>query len=303
MNAHYTPFSILRTGFSFGVKLTVTTDKKLLPKDLRNKGMLGATVKFLKLIGSQVSVKYMGNNHFIPLEAVLNYKDYTVALKPIVSDTLFIVVAKHQLFEVGTVFETSLLRDGQRLGFYDDKNRLCVLDESILALSKVAQPTKASDALEALSNKFSVKPEQIKKQPEPELPVVIEPVAPVVFEQKTEVIGIEGVGLVEVAVQEVTKVVVKPKAKLPKKSLIKDGSTVTSRSVLTDFVDVDTYTFDCINKTINDIAKDIQGEFTDLQGLKHTSLMSCLKSNQSYTDLMYLELVKSKLNDELEARS
>ena len=52
MNTHYTPFSILRTGFAFGTKLTVTTDKKLLPKDLRNKGMLGATVKFLKLIGS-----------------------------------------------------------------------------------------------------------------------------------------------------------------------------------------------------------------------------------------------------------
>ena len=87
MNAHYTPFSILRTGFAFGTKLTVTTDKKLLPKDLRNKGMLGATVKFLKLIGSQVSVKYMGTNHFIPFVAVLSYKDYTVASKPIVSDT------------------------------------------------------------------------------------------------------------------------------------------------------------------------------------------------------------------------
>ena len=70
MNAHYTLFSILRTGFSFGTKLIVTTDKKLLPKDLRNKGMLGASVKFQKLIGSQVSVKYMNNNHFLPVEAV-----------------------------------------------------------------------------------------------------------------------------------------------------------------------------------------------------------------------------------------
>lgn len=281
MNAHYTPFSILRTGFSFGTKLTVTSDKKLLPKDLRNKGMLGVSVKFLKLIGSQVSVKYMDNNHFIPIEAVTSYKDFTVASVPTVTDTTFMVVAKHQLFEVGTVFETSLLRDGQRLGFYDDKNRLCVLDDSIVALSKVAQPTKAQSALEALGTKFAVKPEQTKKQPE---------------------VIVESVALVEVAKQEPVQVSSKTKTKAPKKTLMKDGSTVKSRSVLTDFVDVDTSSFYCINKTINDIANDIQGEFTDIQGRKHTSLVACLKANQYYTDLMYLNLVKSKVEDELGSR-
>lgn len=289
MNAHYIPFSILRTGFSFGTKLTVTTDKKLLPKDLRNKGMSGATVKFLKLIGSQVSVKYMGTNHFIPLEAVLSYKDYTVASKPIVSDTLFIVVAKHQLFEVGTVFQTSLLRDGQRLGFYDDRGRLCILDDSIQSLSQPIIVNNNAVELNCLSNKFAIKPEQTKK---------IEPVL--------KVIGVEGVGLVQVDTTKVETVeAIQPQPELSKtvkKSLIKDGSTVKSRSVLTDFVDVDTSSFDCINKTINDIANDIQGEFTDIQGRKHTSLIACLKSNQSYTDLMYLDLVKSKVQDELESR-
>lgn len=289
MNAHYTPFSILRTGFAFGTKLTVTTDKKLLPKDLRNKGMSGATVKFLKLIGSQVSVKYMGNNHFIPLEAVLSYKDYTVASKPIVSDTLFIVVAKHQLFEVGTVFETSLLRDGQRLGFYDDRGRLCVLDDSVKALSQPITANNNAVELDRLSNKFAVKPEQTKK---------VEPVA--------EVIGVEGVGLVQVDTAKVETVEVKqpePKAsKTVKKSLMKDGSTVKSNSVLTDFVNVDTTSFDVVNKTIDDIANEIEGEFTDIKGCKHKSLIACLKANQIFTDLLYLDLVKSTVQGEIDSR-
>ena len=53
--------------------------------------------------------------------------------------TLFIVVSKHPMFEVGTVFETSLLRDGNRLGFYDNHGRLCVLDDSIRSLSEVVK--------------------------------------------------------------------------------------------------------------------------------------------------------------------
>lgn len=289
MNAHYTPFSILRTGFSFGTKLTVTTDKKLLPKDLRNKGMSGATVKFLKLIGSQVSVKYMGTNHFIPLEAVLSYKDYTVASKPIVSDTLFIVVTKHQLFEVGTVFQTSLLRDGQRLGFYDDCGRLCILDDSIQSLSQPITVNNNAVELDRLSNKFAVKPEQTKK---------VEPVA--------KVVGIEGVGLVQVDTAKVETVEVKqpePKAsKTVKKSLMKDGSTVKSNSVLTDFVNVDTTSFDVVNKTIDDIANEIEGEFTDIKGCKHTSLIACLKANQIFTDLLYLDLVKSTVQGEIDSR-
>lgn len=289
MNAHYTPFSILRTGFAFGTKLTVTTDKKLLPKDLRNKGMLGATVKFLKLIGSQVSVKYMGTNHFIPLEAVLSYKNYTVASKPIVSDTLFIVISKHQLFEVGTVFQTSLLRDGQRLGFYDDRGRLCILDDSIQSLSQPIIVNNTTVELDRLSNKFAVKPEQTKK---------IEPVS--------EVIGIEGVGLVQVDTTKVETVEVthpKPKtSKTVKKSLMKDDSTVKSNSVLTDFVNVDTTSFDAVNKTIDDIANEIEGEFTDIKGYKHTSLIACLKANQIFTDLLYLDLVKSTIQGEIDSR-
>lgn len=289
MNAHYTPFSILRTGFAFGTKLTVTTDKKLLPKDLRNKGMLGATVKFLKLIGSQVSVKYMGTNHFIPLEAVLSYKDYTVASKPIVSDTLFIVISKHQLFEVGTVFQTSLLRDGQRLGFYDDRGRLCILDDSIQSLSQPIIVNNTTVELDRLSNKFAVKPEQTKK---------IEPVS--------EVIGIEGVGLVQVDTTKVETVEVtqpKPKtSKTVKKSLMKDDSTVKSNSVLTDFVNVDITSFDAVNKTIDDIANEIEGEFTDIKGYKHTSLIACLKANQIFTDLLYLDLVKSTIQGEIDSR-
>ncbi len=289
MNTHYTPFSILRTGFSFGTKLTVTTDKKLLPKDLRNKGMSGATVKFLKLIGSQVSVKYMGTNHFIPLEAVLSYKDYTVASKPIVSDTLFIVVAKHQLFEVGTVFETSLLRDGQRLGFYDDHGRLCVLDDSIQSLSQPITVNNNTVELDRLSNKFAIKPEQTKK-----------------VESVPEVIGIEGVGLVQVDTTKVETVEVKQSqsktSKTVKKSLMKDGSTVKPNSVLTDFVNVDTTSFDVVNKTIDDIANEIEGEFTDLKGCKHTTLMACLKANQIFTDLLYLDLVKSTVQGEIDSR-
>ena len=278
MNTHYTPFSILRTGFAFGTKLTVTTDKKLLPKDLRNKGMLGATVKFLKLIGSQVSIKYMGTNHFIPLEAVLSYKDYTVASKPIVSDTLFIVVSKHPMFEVGTVFETSLLRDGNRLGFYDNHGRLCVLDDSIRSLSEVVKLNSNKVDVETLSNKFAIKPEQVKKsKPEP------------------EVIGIEGIGLVEVKQEPIV-------VDTPKPSLMKDGSTVTSKKLLTDFVNVDVTKFDCINETINEIAKDIQAEFTDIQGHVHKNLIECLKANQNHIDLLYLGMVQGSLQAEIDSR-
>lgn len=289
MNTHYTPFSILRTGFAFGTKLTVTTDKKLLPKDLRNKGMLGATVKFLKLIGSQVSVKYMGTNHFIPLEAVLSYKDYTVTSKPIVSDTLFIVVAKHQLFEVGTVFQTSLLRDGQRLGFYNDRGCLCILNDSIQSLSQPITVNNNTVELDRLSDKFAVKPEQTKK-----------------IESVSEVIVIEGVGLVQVDTSKVETVEVTQSelktSKTVKKSLMKDGSTVKSNSVLTDFVNVDTTSFDVVNKTIDDIANEIEDEFTDIEGRKHTSLIACLKANQIFTDLLYLDLVKSTVQGEIDSR-
>ena len=144
----YIPFKLLRTGFNKNTKLLVQDTKKL-PQDVSY--LRGRMVKFIRCIGNMVNVYDTRNvKKYIPLEYVLSYEEYTVTSNPTLFDTMFIVVAKNDYdFQIGAVFETTVMSCGNDLIFYTDNNERITLHSSwVKTISAPAKTAKIQDLVE-----------------------------------------------------------------------------------------------------------------------------------------------------------
>lgn len=276
MNNGYTPFKLLRTSFTANSSVTVTSDKKALPKDLRQKSMAGKHVKFLKVLGNQASIVYTNNKMFVPLDVILNYKEFNILGEPCKEDTLFIVASQNPHFKVGAVFETSLITvGGNQLAFHNEDDKTIVLDSSYKALRRPL--TKADKASwEELGSHFTVKPTQIKKAVQPQ--VVIE------------------------SVQDLPTVVEEVKVVIESKPVVEQQVSHSLSNNILDYVSKDVKGFEAISTLVDKRLAKSKCKFTDMKGKSHTTLISCLKANQLYTDNLYLEAVTSVINTELKSR-
>lgn len=267
--SRYISYSVLRNGFALNSKLQVTYDKKLLSKELVKKNICGKIVKFKKTLGSQASVEYMGKLLYVPIVALLGYKEYTVLSEPTLLDNTFVVVSKHPDFLIGTVFTASLLKTNH-LGFYIGDTYISI-DESIKALSVPIKNVQANEALSLLGEKFAVKPQQTKvvKQPVEDLSNIV----------KTNTTA--------TAVQV----------------LEKNKYAVGNLTDLTHYVSINPNQFSSINPMVEEEVKNISGKFIDMKGREHTSLMLCLEANQIYIDLLYLNLIKDICDKAIKAKT
>lgn len=245
----YFDLEILRTGFNLNGKVAIINNRKLkIPKFL-----IGETVKFLKVLGSQANIEYKNSKHYIPLDTILPYKEYTVIGIPKLDDTCFVVHSKNEYYKIGTVLRVSLIKVGSKLAFYDTTNKKIFIDSSWLySLKTLATENK----LKELALKYKAAEEQVKSVtkllPLPSLPISTNKVEPVVQSML-------------------------PQIKLEK--------------TLLTYVSEDVKPFSDYESKVNELLSNKDDVYTDIKGYQHKSLLACLTKNQYYLDLIYLESV------------
>lgn len=245
----YTKFQLLRSGFNVNAKLQVTDSKKKLPKDI--KYLAGETVKFVKFLGTQVSVSYKNGKVYVPIQCLLALDENVVITDPTKNDTMFAVHARNPYFEIGSVFKTTLYTCGQDLVFNTADNKRIVLDSSwAYALNPVAQPAK----LEDLSQKFSVLPSK-----KIEIPIQVAESKPVT---------------VQPIVEPVEQVLV----------------VRNNPNTIHYYTSQDLDKFEMFKDSVDEQLSEI-GAYYDISGKCHTTLIACLKANQYMIDLAYANAV------------
>ena len=247
----YTKFQLLRSGFNANSSLFVADSKKL-PKEISY--LRGETVKFVKFLGKQVSVKFKNGKIFVPIDFVLGYKDKVVLSKPTKNDTCFVAHSRNPYFDIGAVFESTVYTCGNDLIFNTNDNKRIVIDDSwAYSLNEVAKPAK----LEDLTSKFNLAPKQKIEIP-------------------TTIATVETVPVIEIVdtVQSLNLQVSK-----------NDCNSIyhyTSNDLngLAMFKDA-------VDKELSEI-----GVYFDIAGKSHPTLIACLKQNQLYIDIAYGQAVK-----------
>lgn len=253
----YIPFEILRTGFNINSIVTISENYKKLDKKLAY--LKGERLKFIKILGNSASVKFKNSLTYVPLEAILNYEENTIITEPSLNDTLFIVKDKNKSFPVGTVFKATLIKSRFGLSFMLEDNTYQVNNEWLAALSA---PIKKDTAIMTLDKKFNVKLEDVSQNSSKVKDSISEDIA------------------------KLSPVFVKPTVQNISNNF--EQKTIKCREFISDFVSEDVSKFKVLSQDIEELLSEQQGEYIDISGIKHTSLLACLKANQLFIDTAYL---------------
>ena len=229
----------------------LVADSKKLPKDISY--LKGQTVKFVKFLGNQVSVSFKGGKIYVPIETVLAFQERTVITPPTKDDTCFVAHSRNPYFDIGAVFQGSVYTSGDKLILItSDEKRIEIEDDWAYAINPLAKPAK----LEDLSTKFSMKPEQ-----------------------KTEV-PLEVAVTQVVEMQPVSNPVINVSAEKP----------VSTVKHIFDYTSTDLNPFEMFKEEV-DVQLSEVGEYFDISGKSHSTLLACLKQNQLFIDLAYANAV------------
>lgn len=229
----------------------VVANSKKLPKDISY--LKGETVKFVKFLGNQVSVSFKGGKIYVPIDTVLAYQERTVLTEPTANDTCFVVHSKNRYFEIGAVFEGSVFTSGSNLILTtSDEKRIEITKDWAYAINPLAKASKIED----LASKFTMKPEQ-----------------------KTE-IPLEVAVTTVVEVQPVSNPVINVSAEKP----------VSTIKHIFDYTSTDLNPFEMFKEEV-DVQLSEVGEYFDISGKSHSTLLACLKQNQLFIDLAYANAV------------
>ena len=254
----YTKFQLLRSGFNSNAKLLVTDSKKKLPKEV--KYLAGQTAKFIKFLGTQVSVSYKNGKIYVPIQCLLAFEENVVITDPSKNDTIFAVHSRNPFFDIGAVFKTSVYTCGKDLVFNTNDNKRVVIDSSwAYALNPVVQPAK----LEDLSKKFSVVSEK-----KPEIPVRLAHIL------STPVKDVETVNT----------------------QVLNERDNPNS---IYYYTSKDLNNFEIFKEDVDKHLSEV-GEYYDVAGRTHKTLIACLKANQYLIDLAYANAVVDIVSVKLE---
>jgi hypothetical protein len=235
----------------------LVSDSKKLPKDISY--LKGQTVKFVKFLGNQVSINYKGGKVYVPIDTVLAYQDRTVLTSPTKDDTCFVVHSRNKFFDIGAVFEGTVFTSGKALILTTtDEKRIEITDDWAYAINPLAKPSKLDD----LTTKFKVKPEQ-----KVEIPLTV---------AVTE----------DVKVDPIVEPVIEVQSKKP----------ANAYKNVFDYTSTDLDPFEMFKDKVDEHLSET-GDYFDISGKSHSTLLACLKQNQYYIDLAYANAVVDISND------
>lgn len=243
----YQNFEIVRMGFNLNEKIRVSSEKMTGVETY----LRGELVKFFKVVGTQISVEHKGRKMWLPLKSVLSFQDKTILSRPTLLDTLFIVSAKNEFYDVGTVIRTSLTSIGSDLCFYGKNNQRIYVAEWLSALNGLANNQKLNTLAERfnqskLENKHQRSESHVKLLSEPE----------------------HSIETIKLNVQ----------APSPDRNIF----DYASKEVTEPFAIFK----DHVNTLLNE-----KGDFVDISGYRHSTLLDCLNRNQLLLDISVAQAV------------
>lgn len=229
----------------------IVADTKKLPKDVSY--LRGATVKFIRVLGKTVSVLDSSNQkRYVPVEYVLSYEDKTILSTPTKDDTCFVVYAKNDHYPVGTVFETTV--------HTSETNELICYKQDKHNNHRIVLDSDWVIALTA-------------------------PVKQAKLQNLLEKFGGTSNIPVEVAETPAVKTV-----EVITKPVVVEESIVLHIPTVFDYTSTDLDKFEMFKEQVNIHLSEV-GEYFDISGKVHSTLMACLKQNQFYIDVAYAQAV------------